>query len=89
MPIRPHGLQKAIGSQGCTTELADIENFADLLPTSNMGDRTLLDDYYRAMFGALVACMTSWSPSRRRNIPFLDDKLTPPDEKEAALALLC
>jgi len=64
--------------------LIDIERFEDLLPDMKaFGFGTLLEDYYRAHMrnagghDQLVAF-------RRRNIPFLDDKPEPPDEKESA-----
>ena len=64
--------------------LIDIEHFEDLLPDMKaFGFGTLLEDYYRAHMrnagghDQLVAF-------RRRNIPFLDDKPEPPDEKESA-----
>jgi hypothetical protein len=59
----------------------DVENFEDLLPDiKEYGFDKLLDDYrshLRAVQDQLV-------PFRRNNIPFLDDKPEPPDDKETA-----
>ncbi|MGA8596534.1 MAG: hypothetical protein WB676_17635 [Bryobacteraceae bacterium] len=61
--------------------LIDVEHFEDLLPDIKQYTfTTLLDDYYR---NHMRATRDQLVPFRRANIPFLDDKPKPPDNKEA------
>ena len=63
----------------------DIEHFEDLLPDmKQFGFGALLDDYYRAHMRSAGGGHDQLVAFRRKNIPFLDDKPEPPDEKEAA-----
>lgn len=63
----------------------DVEHFEDLLPdVFSFGFGNLLDDYYRVHVRSAGGSHDQLVPFRRRNIPFLDDKPVPPDEKEAA-----
>jgi hypothetical protein len=65
--------------------LADVEHFEDLLPDiRKYGFVTLLDDYYRVHMRSAGGRHDQLVAFRRKNIPFLDDKPEPPDEKEAA-----
>jgi hypothetical protein len=65
--------------------LADVEHFEDLLPDIlKYGFATLLDDYYRLHMRSAGGRHDQLVAFRRKNIPFLDDKPEPPDEKEAA-----
>ena len=65
--------------------LIDVEHYEDLLPDIfRFGFGTLLDDYYRAHVRSAGGRHDQILPFRRKNIPFLDDKPEPPDEKEAA-----
>jgi hypothetical protein len=65
--------------------LVDVEHFEDLLPDIiKYGLATLLDDYYRAHVRTAGGRHDQLVPFRRKNIPFLDDKPEPPDEKETA-----
>jgi hypothetical protein len=65
--------------------LIDVEHYEDLLPDIfRFGFGTLLDDYYRAHVRSASGRHDQLVPFRRKNIPFLDDKPEPPDEKEAA-----
>jgi hypothetical protein len=65
--------------------LIDIEHFEDLLPEmKHFGFGALLDDYYRAHMRSTGGGHDQLVAFRRKNIPFLDDKPMPPDEKEAA-----
>ncbi len=66
--------------------LIDIEHFEDLLPDmKQFGFGALLDDYYRVHMRSMAGGHDQLVAFRRKNIPFLDDKPEPPDEKEAAL----
>src|SRR5579885_1257899 len=63
--------------------LLDIEHFEDLLPDMKaFGFGTLLEDYYRANMRSAGGGHEQVVAFRRKNIPFLDDKPEPPDEKE-------
>jgi hypothetical protein len=65
--------------------LADVEHFEDLLADiSKYGFATLLDDYYRVHMRSAGGRHDQLVAFQRKNIPFLDDKPEPPDEKEAA-----
>jgi hypothetical protein len=65
--------------------LIDIEHFEDLLPDmSAFGFGTLLEDYYGAHMRSAGGRHDQLVAFRRKNIPFLEDKPEPPDEKEAA-----
>ena len=69
--------------------LIDIEHFEDLLPDmKHFGFGALLDDYYRAHMRSTGGGHDQLVAFRRKNIPFLDDKPEPPDEKEAAFRQL-
>ena len=63
--------------------LIDIEHFEDLLPDMKaFGFGTLLEDYYRANMRSGSGGHEQLVAFRRKNIPFLDDKPEPSDEKE-------
>ena len=63
--------------------LIDIENFEDLLPDMKaFGFGTLLEDHYRANMRSAGGGHDQLVAFHRKNIPFLDDKPEPPDEKE-------
>jgi hypothetical protein len=65
--------------------LVDVEHFEDLLPDIlKYGFGTLLDDYYRFHMRSTGGKHDQLVAFQRKNIPFLDDKPEPPDEKEAA-----
>ena len=65
--------------------LADVEHFEDLLPDIlKCGFATLLDEYYRVHIRRAGGRHDQLVAFRRKNIPFLDAKPEPPDEKEAA-----
>jgi hypothetical protein len=65
--------------------LIDIEHFEDLLPDmKHFGFGALLDDYYRGHMRSTGGGHDQLVAFRRKNIPFLDDKPVPTDEKEAA-----
>jgi hypothetical protein len=65
--------------------LIDVEHYEDLLPDIfRFGFGTLLDNYYRAHVRSAGGRHDQLVTFRRKNIPFLDDKPEPPDEKEAA-----
>ena len=65
--------------------LIDIEHFEDLLPdVKAFGFGALLEDYYRSHMRSAGGGHDQLVAFRRKNIPFLDEKPEPPDEKEAA-----
>lgn len=65
--------------------LIDIEHFEDLLPDmKEFGFGTLLEDYYRTHMRTARGGHDQLVAFRRENVPFLDDKPEPLDEKEAA-----
>jgi hypothetical protein len=62
--------------------LIDVEHFETSLADINQyGFDTLLDDYYRTHMRKGLDQLVAF---KRKNIPFLDDKPEPPDEKGAA-----
>jgi len=65
--------------------LIDVEHYEDLMrDIFSFGFGTLLDDYYRAHVRSAGGRHDQLVSFRRKNIPFLDDKTEPPDQKEAA-----
>ena len=65
--------------------LMDVEHFEDLLPDIKIyGFAALVDDYYRANVRMSNGQHDQLVPFQRKNIPVLEDKDEPSDDKEAA-----
>jgi hypothetical protein len=78
-------LKKRSRTRVAPLTLIDIEHIEDLLPDMKaFGFGTLLEDYYRSHMRGAGGVHDQLVAFRRKNIPFLDDKPEPPDEKEAA-----